>query len=77
MRDDVHRTLLRVFRRLPTRTRRLIVRVASPSFTVGAVVFIVRPDGALLPQGQDHGAKTTAVLHVGRGAVAPAVSVLR
>ena len=48
MRDGVHRTLLRVFRRLPTGTRRLIVRVASPSFTVGSVVFIERADGALL-----------------------------
>ncbi len=27
------------------------------------------PDGALLPQGQDHGAEAPAVLHVGRGAL--------
>ena len=31
-----------------------------------------RADGALLPQGQDHGAEAAAVLHVGRGAVGPA-----
>jgi 8-oxo-dGTP diphosphatase len=48
MRDGLHRALLRVFRRLPTKARRLVVRVLSPSFTVGAVVFIERADGALL-----------------------------
>jgi 8-oxo-dGTP pyrophosphatase MutT (NUDIX family) len=48
MRAGLHRALLRVFRRLPTTVRRLVVRVLSPSFTVGAVVFIERADGALL-----------------------------
>ncbi len=43
-----HRTALRVFGHLPTTARRQIVRAISPSFTVGAMCFIERSDGALL-----------------------------
>lgn len=43
-----HRTALQIFRRLPTKARRLAVRTISPSFTVGAMCFIERQDGALL-----------------------------
>lgn len=44
----LHRALLRVYRSLPTLPRRWIVRTLAPSFTVGAICFIERPDGALL-----------------------------
>ncbi len=40
--------LLRVYRRLPTLGRRWVVRTIAPSYTVGAMCFIERPDGALL-----------------------------
>lgn len=39
---------LQVYRRLPVDFRRRIVRLISPSFTVGAMCFIERDDGALL-----------------------------
>lgn len=42
------RTALQIFRRLPAKLRRLAVRTLSPSFTVGAMCFIEREDGALL-----------------------------
>jgi 8-oxo-dGTP pyrophosphatase MutT (NUDIX family) len=48
MRDRLYRQLLKVYRRLPVAARRRIVRWFSPSFTVGAVCFIERSDGALL-----------------------------
>ncbi|CAN5555787.1 hypothetical protein BH20ACT2_BH20ACT2_09320 [soil metagenome] len=44
----VHGLLLRVYRRLPTRARRVVVRVIAPSFTVGAMCIIERGDGAVL-----------------------------
>ena len=44
----LHRFLLQVYRRLPVGFRRRIVRAVSPSFTVGAMCFIERSDGALL-----------------------------
>lgn len=43
-----HRALLGLYRRLPTKGRRLVVRTMAPSFTVGAVCIIERPDGAVL-----------------------------
>lgn len=43
-----HRGLLRLYRRLPTKGRRLVVRTMAPSFTVGAMCIIERPDGAVL-----------------------------
>lgn len=48
MNEGLHRSLLRVFRRLPVSARRRIVRTFAPSFTVGAMCFIERDDGALL-----------------------------
>jgi 8-oxo-dGTP pyrophosphatase MutT (NUDIX family) len=48
MHPGLHRALLKVFRALPTGARRRVVRTIAPSFTVGAMCFIERPDGALL-----------------------------
>jgi 8-oxo-dGTP diphosphatase len=45
---SLHRLALQVYRRLPVGFRRRIVRAVSPSFTVGAMCFIERDDGALL-----------------------------
>jgi 8-oxo-dGTP diphosphatase len=42
-----HRMLLTVFGRLPRRLRRWIVRGLTPSYTVGAVCVVERPDGAI------------------------------
>jgi ADP-ribose pyrophosphatase YjhB (NUDIX family) len=44
----LHRLMLQLYRRLPRQARRWVVRGLSPSFTVGAMCFIERPDGALL-----------------------------
>jgi ADP-ribose pyrophosphatase YjhB (NUDIX family) len=44
----LHRFALALFRRLPTWARRRVVRTLAPSFTVGAICLIERPDGALL-----------------------------
>lgn len=43
-----HLALLKVYKRLPRRARLVIVHVLSPSFTVGAICIVERPDGALL-----------------------------
>lgn len=43
-----YRLALQVYRRLPVGLRRRVVRAVSPSFTVGAMCFIERADGALL-----------------------------
>ncbi|HYI61792.1 MAG TPA: NUDIX domain-containing protein [Acidimicrobiales bacterium] len=48
MHPGLHRTLLRVFRRLPTSARRRVVRTIAPSYTVGSMCFVERDDGALL-----------------------------
>jgi 8-oxo-dGTP diphosphatase len=40
--------LLQLYARLPRGMRRRIVRLISPSYTVGAMCFIERPDGAVL-----------------------------
>ena len=48
MAGSLHRLALQVYRRLPVGFRRRIVRAVSPSFTVGAMCFIERDDGALL-----------------------------
>jgi 8-oxo-dGTP pyrophosphatase MutT (NUDIX family) len=44
----LHRALLEVFARLPIPVRRVIVRVWSPSFTVGAICLVERSDGRIL-----------------------------
>ena len=46
--QKLHRLLLRIYRVLPTLPRRWVVRTLAPSFTVGAICFIERPDGAIL-----------------------------
>ena len=48
MGHGVLRLLLRVWRHLPRPARRLIVRTAAPSFTVGAACVVERGDGAIL-----------------------------
>lgn len=48
VRDRLHGLALEVFRRMPSRARRRTVRTIAPSFTVGAIVFVERPDGAIL-----------------------------
>ena len=45
---QAHRGLLRVYRSLPAPARRWSVRLLAPSFTVGAVCVIERPDGHVL-----------------------------
>lgn len=47
-RDRLHRAALGGFRRLPTWARRRVVRTIAPSFTVGAMAFVERSDGAIL-----------------------------
>ena len=42
---QAHRAALRVYRLLPTLARRWVVRLIAPSFTVGAICVIERPDG--------------------------------
>jgi ADP-ribose pyrophosphatase YjhB (NUDIX family) len=44
----LHLLALAVFRRLPVRARRRVVRTLAPSFTVGAICLNERGDGALL-----------------------------
>ena len=43
-----HRTALQVYRRLPVKARRRVVRTISPSYTVGSICVIERSDGAVL-----------------------------
>jgi 8-oxo-dGTP pyrophosphatase MutT (NUDIX family) len=44
----LHRWALLVYRRLPRRARRTVVRRLTPSFTVGAMCLIERADGRVL-----------------------------
>ncbi len=44
----VHKALLVIYRHLPVGARRRLVRSISPSFTVGAICLIERPDGHVL-----------------------------
>lgn len=46
--DSVHRTLLRVFRRLPRRARLAVIHGFAPGYSVGAMCLIERDDGARL-----------------------------
>lgn len=48
MTPHLHRFALGLFRRLPVRARRRVVRTISPAFTVGAICVIERADGAVL-----------------------------
>jgi 8-oxo-dGTP pyrophosphatase MutT (NUDIX family) len=44
----LHLLALKIFQRLPVKARRLVVRIIAPGFTVGAICFIEREDGAIL-----------------------------
>jgi ADP-ribose pyrophosphatase YjhB (NUDIX family) len=44
----LHRGALLVYRRLPVWARRRVVRTIAPGYTVGAMCFIERDDGAML-----------------------------
>lgn len=44
----MHRLALRAFGALPRRVRRLLVRLGSPKYTVGAICVVQRDDGAVL-----------------------------
>ena len=46
--ERLHALLLRVFRRLPTRARRIAVRSLTPSYYVGAICLVQREDGRRL-----------------------------
>jgi 8-oxo-dGTP diphosphatase len=48
MRRKAYSALLRLYRTLPRPLRRRVVRVVAPSYTVGAICVIERPDGAIL-----------------------------
>jgi 8-oxo-dGTP pyrophosphatase MutT (NUDIX family) len=48
MNGQLHAFALRVYRRLPRRARRAIVRQVSPTFTVGSMCVIERSDGRVL-----------------------------
>lgn len=48
MPDQLTRLLLRLYRTLPVEVRRRVVRTISPSYTVGAICLVERPDGAVL-----------------------------
>ena len=39
---------MQVYRRLPVKARRRVVRTIAPAYTVGAICVIERPDGAVL-----------------------------
>ena len=43
-----HRVALRFYRSLPRLARRWVVRVIAPTYTVGAIAVIERPDGHIL-----------------------------
>jgi 8-oxo-dGTP diphosphatase len=48
VRDRVHRLLLEIYRHLPRRLRRVLVRAGTPKYTVGAICIVVADDGRIL-----------------------------
>ena len=48
LKDRLHHLLLRVFGALPRRARRLLVRLGSPKYTVGAICIVRRDDERVL-----------------------------
>jgi len=46
--DRVHLLLLRIFGLMPRRVRRVLVRLGSPKYTVGAICIVQRDDGQIL-----------------------------
>jgi 8-oxo-dGTP pyrophosphatase MutT (NUDIX family) len=48
VKDQLHHLLLRAFGALPRRVRRVLVRLGSPKYTVGAICIVRRADGRVL-----------------------------
>ena len=48
MKDAAYRQFLKVYRVLPRRLRRTLVRAGTPKFTVGAICIVQRDDGRVL-----------------------------
>src|SRR6188474_1366902 len=48
MAGRLHRTALQLYRRLPVKARRRVVRTIAPAYTVGSICVIERADGAVL-----------------------------
>jgi 8-oxo-dGTP diphosphatase len=48
LRLGLYRVALKVFGALPRRVRRVLVRLGSPKYTVGAICLVRRDDGAIL-----------------------------
>lgn len=46
--ERLQRSALKVFGALPRRVRRVLVRLGSPKYTVGAICIVQRDDGAIL-----------------------------
>jgi 8-oxo-dGTP pyrophosphatase MutT (NUDIX family) len=44
----LHRAALQLYRRLPVKARRRVVRTIAPAYTVGSICVIERGDGAVL-----------------------------
>src|SRR5436190_19147948 len=44
----LHRAALQLYRRLPVKARRRVVRTIAPAYTVGSICVIERADGAVL-----------------------------
>lgn len=48
LKDAAYRQFLRVYRVLPRRLRRTLVRLGTPKFTMGAICIVQREDGQVL-----------------------------
>ena len=48
LRTRLHRSMLRVWGLVPMAVRRVVVRTIAPSYTVGAICVVERPDGHVL-----------------------------
>ncbi|MEX0769020.1 MAG: NUDIX domain-containing protein [Microthrixaceae bacterium] len=57
MKHRIHLMLLRVFGALPRRVRRILVRLGSPKYTVGAICIVHREDGRILLVKQSYGTR--------------------
>jgi 8-oxo-dGTP diphosphatase len=55
MKLRIHLLLLRMFGALPRRVRRILVRLGSPKYTVGAICIVQREDGRILLVKQSYG----------------------
>jgi ADP-ribose pyrophosphatase YjhB (NUDIX family) len=55
MKLRIHLVLLRIFGALPRRVRRILVRLGSPKYTVGAICIVQREDGRILLVKQSYG----------------------